>query len=186
MIEAGLPLRIEGNISVQQVGDETLVYDERRHKALCLNRTSSVVWRLCNGARTETQIAATATLELRELVSGELVRFALKQLQRDGLMQAMPSACLPVLSRRELAVKLGSRAIMLLPVIAAVMVPETARALSGGVDAVQQQNAARARQLNAVRAQQLRSAHEEDSCLSWDGTKSRCPPAQNLNDPYAQ
>ena len=63
------PRRIEEELSVQQVGTETLVYDERRHKAFCLNQSSSVIWRLCDGRHSIAQIAAAASCELSTSLS---------------------------------------------------------------------------------------------------------------------
>jgi hypothetical protein len=37
------------NLTVRVLGDETLVYDQERHKAHCLNATAALVWRHCNG-----------------------------------------------------------------------------------------------------------------------------------------
>ena len=133
MIHTGSPRRIDSKTSVERVGEETLVYDEARHKAFCLNQTSSAIWRMCDGTRTPAQIAAAVTLELQESVTEELVVFALDQLRQDGLLQATPAPALPRLSRRELVEKLGVRALILLPAVAAVLVPEAAQALSGVV-----------------------------------------------------
>ena len=34
---------------VQELPDEVLVYDLRKHKAHCLNQTAAFVWNHCNG-----------------------------------------------------------------------------------------------------------------------------------------
>lgn len=53
------PRNIQGDrITIQDVETETLIYDERSHKAWCLNRSSASIWRLCNGQYTVAQIAA--------------------------------------------------------------------------------------------------------------------------------
>ena len=39
------PRSVQQHISSQQVGEERLVYDELRHRAFCLNASSSVVLR---------------------------------------------------------------------------------------------------------------------------------------------
>ena len=127
------PRRNGSNTSVERVGDETLVYDEARHTAFCLNRTSSAIWRLCDGFHTSAQIAAAVSLELAEPLTEELVVFALDQLSADGLLQAASATSLPRLTRRELVEKLGVRALVLLPAVATVLVPEAAQALSGVV-----------------------------------------------------
>lgn len=133
MISNESPRRIETGTSVERVGDETLVYDQVRHMAFCLNRTSSAIWRMCDGTHTSTHIAAAVTLELAEPITEDLVAFALDQLHGDGLLQSAPLPSPPHLSRREMVEKLGARALILLPVVAAVLVPKAAQALSGVV-----------------------------------------------------
>jgi hypothetical protein len=116
---------------VQHIGNETLLYDELRHKAFCLNQISSLVWTLADGTRTPAQIADAASSELQHSVSEEIVRFALRELQRDGLLQpeTVPVA-ISALSRREMVKKLGVGAALLMPVITAVFAPTPAFAAS--------------------------------------------------------
>ncbi len=128
-----LPRRTDEQISVQVVGEETLLYDESRHMAFCLNRTSSAVWNLCDGEHTEAQIVAALDFRDDRCLSDELVSLALEQLRQDGLIEAVP-ANRPLLSRREMVEALGARSLMMLPVVAAICVPEAAQALSGVVD----------------------------------------------------
>ena len=45
-------------IVVQELPDETLVYDLKRHKALCLNRAAGLVWKRCDGQTSAPEIAA--------------------------------------------------------------------------------------------------------------------------------
>jgi threonine synthase len=126
MLNQVLPLRITRNVSTQQVGLETLVYDERRHRAFCMNATSSAVWRECNGARTTGQIAERTSVELSTPVSEEMVQLAVRDLIQEGLVEAPISAsALADVSRR---------AVLMLPVVAAIAAPKAAQALSGCVD----------------------------------------------------
>jgi hypothetical protein len=132
-----MPRSIQQDICVEQIGPETLVYNERSHKAFCLNATSSAVWRKCDGAHTIEQIAAAVTFELATPVSEELVQYALGELRRDGLLEASPvSTVAPGISRRDMMQKLGFRAALLLPVVAMVTAPKAAHATSGCVDCV--------------------------------------------------
>ena len=138
MINDALPVRLKGNVSAQRVGDEILLYDELRHQAFCLNRTSSAIWRMCDGTRTAAGMAAAATLELEAPVSEDLVRFALQQLRQDGLLEpAVPAPDVvpaQALSRRTLMRTLGASAVVLLPTVAAVMAPKAAQAYNGCFD----------------------------------------------------
>ncbi len=120
MSNDALPNKVRQNFSVQKVGVETLVYDELRHRAFCLNRTSSAIWRMCDGTRTVANMAEAATLELGAPVSDEVVRLALADLRRDGLVEAELAPAIPAeISRRRLLRTLGATA-LLLPSIAAV------------------------------------------------------------------
>jgi hypothetical protein len=131
------PRSLQQHISVQQVGLETLVYDEIRHKAFCLNESSSVIWRLADGERTVAQIRVAASLQLGCEVSDEFVLFALEELRRDGLVEP-PSivGAEAAISRRVMLQRLGIGGALLLPIIAAVVAPPAALAYSGCVDCI--------------------------------------------------
>jgi hypothetical protein len=136
MLNESLPLRITRNLSTQQVGLETLIYDERRHRAFCLNATSSAVWRECNGTRTMGQIAERTSVELATRVSEEMVQLAVRDLIQEGLVEApISGSALADVSRRALLQKIGGGAVLMLPVVAAIAAPKAAQAaLSGCVD----------------------------------------------------
>jgi hypothetical protein len=135
MIVTQPPRRLQRDIAVQQIGSETLVYDEIRHQAFCLNRTSGIIWKLCNGIRTEAAIAEAATLELQAPVSEELVQYAVAELLRDGLLEPTSVAALPPdVSRRTLMRTFGAGAVAMLPLVAAIMTPTAAQAYNGCAD----------------------------------------------------
>jgi hypothetical protein len=152
------PRSVRNRVSIQRIGAETLVYDERRHKAFCLNETSSVIWRLANGERTVAQITAAAALELNAPVTEGIVLFALDELHRDGLIEpSNSSVAYSTISRREALQRLGVAGALLLPAVAAIVAPTAAQAYSGCVDCApdfQSAQSLRARQLARARAQQ--------------------------------
>jgi hypothetical protein len=129
-------------ITVQAVGDETLLYDERRHMAFCLNATASAVWRLADGARGIAVIAAAASVELGNEMGEEVVRVAVDDLQRNGLAiwddgvdsSSVANPAAHVLSRRTMLARLSIGAAALLPVVASIVAPTAAQAYSGCVD----------------------------------------------------
>jgi hypothetical protein len=128
-----LPCQISQLVTVQHVGDETLVYDGARNKAFCLNKISSLVWNLADGRRTPAQIADAATSELKQPVSEEIVRFALSELKRDALLLDESSMVdLHAVSRRQMVIKLGKTAAILLPLVTAIFAPKAAKAYGGG------------------------------------------------------
>ena len=129
------PRRLQRHVSIQKIGSETLVYDELRHKAFCLNESSSVIWRLADSGHTVAQMRDAASIELGAGVSEELVRYALEELRRDGLVE--PSSGVeagPAISRRAMLRTLGVSGALLLPMIAAIMAPPAAQAYNGCVD----------------------------------------------------
>ena len=47
-----MPLRRTEQVTVQHVGEETLLYDERTHQAFCLDKITTPIWNACDGTRT--------------------------------------------------------------------------------------------------------------------------------------
>jgi hypothetical protein len=129
------PRGIREHICTQQVGAEILVYDERRHKAFCLNQSSSVIWGLANGERTIGEMAAAASLQLESPVSEDFVLFAINELRREGLVEqeATPELA-STISRRVMMRRIGVGGALLLPAIAAIVAPTAAQAYGGCVD----------------------------------------------------
>jgi len=172
--DKALPKTIQGSslghITTQEIGDETLVYDETRHMAFCLNPSMSAVWRLADGERTVGTIALEASRELGVEVGEELVTFALGELRANGLLGAATlyqpeaegggipsqveasswSVAERMLSRRTVLARLSAAA--LLPAVASILAPTAAQAYSGCVDCSSSQSAQAAR---ARRQQQL-------------------------------
>jgi len=121
------PRRLSQELSIQCVGDETLIYDERRHVAFCLNQVSSAVWTHCDGAQSVAQIAAALRSELAQPVTEEIEENGLLEPDTDSPSEAGLAAHGPI-SRRSLMATLGAGAMMMLPApaIAAVVAPKAA------------------------------------------------------------
>ena len=127
------PRSLRQGLSIQKVGEETLIYDERIHRAFCLNQVSSAVWTHCDGTQSVGQIAAALCSELNQPVTEETVLLALAQMEENGLLEPgteSPSqagvAADGSISRRSLMATLGAGAVMMLPLpaIAAGMAPK--------------------------------------------------------------
>lgn len=123
-------------IIVRDIETETLLYDEGTHQAWCLNRSSACVWRLCDGNHTVQQIADAASRELGSAVNEDLVMLTLHELREKHLLEEFSVPLLTDdISRRAMIRRAGFAAASLLPVIAIIAAPTSARAaLSGGVD----------------------------------------------------
>jgi hypothetical protein len=131
-----LPRRIL-QLSIQHVGQETLIYDEQTHRAFCLNPVAAAVWNRCDGETSSAAIAASASLALDLPVTEELVQLSLAELSRDGLLEPdaafaiAPFTTLAIISRRDAMIKFGGRAAMMLPVVFAIAAPTAAQAYAG-------------------------------------------------------
>ncbi len=116
--------RQDGTI-VQELPDETLVYDLETHKAHCLNRISAAVWRGCDGKRDVPALARLLERELKRPAGEDLVRVALEQLRKAKLF-VEPAKPLAASSRREMIRRLGAAAA--LPAVISILAPTAAQA----------------------------------------------------------
>lgn len=119
------PIAREKDLVVQDLPEETLVYDLERHKAHCLNRTAAAVWRLCNGRRDEVAMARQLAKQLGAAIGEDVVRLALWDLGRAHLLQE-PVAADPRLSRRRVIQRLGQA--VALPLVVSIVSPTAAQA----------------------------------------------------------
>jgi hypothetical protein len=135
--------RDEGLI-IDDLDDETLVYDRETHHAHRLNRTAALVWRRCDGRTSPAEIAAHLGAEVPLPVDEEVVHLALRQLDRAGLLRKQPEAARSPgrCSRRSLARRLGlvGSLAVLLPVVESVLAPTPAMAATCVSSCAGQQN----------------------------------------------
>jgi hypothetical protein len=86
------PLARTRGLIVQELGEETLVYDLESHDAHCLNRLASLVWRSCDGRTPVHRIARRLGAVEASLTEG-VVRLALRRLERKRLLEdTLPDA----------------------------------------------------------------------------------------------
>lgn len=124
------PVARREDLVVEHLGDETLVYDLRNHKAHCLNAGAALVWQNCNGKTDEQGLAAILHDRLEAPQDTMLVEVALQELAGAKLLDTRPSS--PKISRREAAKRLRTvfGASVALPAIASIIAPEAAMAAS--------------------------------------------------------
>jgi hypothetical protein len=129
-----VPAARKAELVIQEVDSETLIYDLESHKAHCLNHTSALVWKYCDGKRTAEQVARKVEAELGTKVSPEVVWLAVDQLEKRRLLEAPLKTTFgaAAMSRRELARKLGiATALVALPLITSINAPAAIQAVSG-------------------------------------------------------
>lgn len=135
------PAARRDRLIVRELENETLVYDQVRDEAHCLNQTAALVWKHCDGRTSVDEIAARLGDELQQNVDPKVVWLALAQLRGKRLLferlprQATRSIRLRKsdatrLSRRELALRLGHAMVIALPLITTIVAPRPASAVS--------------------------------------------------------
>ena len=126
-----LPKAREKDLVVQELEDETLVYDLQSHQAYALNRTAGLVWRHCNGQTNVEQMTHMLQRELNAPIERDTVWFALKRL--DTLRLLKESLSLPLwvktFTRRQALKTMGKVGLAaLIPTVITVVAPQAAQA----------------------------------------------------------
>jgi len=126
------PIARKENLIVQELADELLVYDLNSHKAICLNRTSAMIWLNCDGKRTVTEIAEIVGTKLGKPVNDAFVWFALDQLTKSDLVEplAESSSYFEGLTRREIIKRIGLATGIALPIVSSLTAPMAVQAQS--------------------------------------------------------
>jgi hypothetical protein len=126
------PRARKGGLIVQNLPDETLVYDLERDRAHCLNQTAAFVWQHCDGRSNAKEIARALKDKTKQPVDEKLVWLAIDQLGRNHLLKETPALPPQVagLNRREVMRALGLTAAVAIPVVASIVAPMPAQAVS--------------------------------------------------------
>jgi len=129
-----LPKIRTSNIVVQELADETLVYDLNANKAFCLNETSKLIWQHCDGKNSLESIASKLTKHFNKPVSEEIVYLAIEQFDSDELLENDTSQGFSQhfrgQSRREVIRKVGIGSMIALPIISSIVAPQAINAQS--------------------------------------------------------
>jgi len=129
------PVAREAGLVVKELPQEALIYDLERHTAFCLNKEAALIWRLCDGRSSISDIARAASEEMGAAVDDEFVWMALGRLEKLHLLrERVPRpAGLAIPSRRDLLKTAGRAAVVALPLITAIVAPTAAQAASGTI-----------------------------------------------------
>lgn len=132
-----LPKARKHDLVTRQIPGELLVYDLKRHKAFCLNKTAATIWKNCNGRRTVAELAAELERGQSIPVDEQVVWLALDQLEKSNLLQtsAARPIGLPPISRRSL-LRAGIVTAITLPLVTMITTPTAAQAGSPITSAV--------------------------------------------------
>lgn len=126
------PVARQSDIVVQELKDETLIYDLIINKAYCLNGTSAIVYHLCNGKNSVSDISDQLSRKLKSPFKEDLVWLAIDQLKQYNLLDNGQEikTNFEGLSRREVIKRAGFASMIAIPVISSIIAPAAAQAAS--------------------------------------------------------
>ena len=130
------PVARSHNAVVQNLPDEVLIYDLNINKAYCLNSTSALIYRLCDGNHSIADISQNLTRKLNQPVSEEIVRLALDEMKKQDLLSNGDELDTEFedVSRRDLIRRIGFTSVLALPLISTVIAPTAVSAQSACTD----------------------------------------------------
>jgi Coenzyme PQQ synthesis protein D (PqqD) len=124
------PQARQEQLVIKELADETLIYDERGHKAHCLNQTAAFVWKHCDGHTSVAQLARLLEKHTKAAVSEQVVWFALRQLDQSQLLKESAPKPAPTshMTRRALIRNLGIAAAITVPLVTSIVAPTATEA----------------------------------------------------------
>src|SRR5262245_1862842 len=126
------PKARQTGLLIEQVGDDTIVYDEERKEAHSLNRSASIVWTHSDGTRSVEELATVLGTELGAEAPESVAQYAIDELTRANLLDAGASDDADSVSRREAIRRLSlvGAAAIVLPAVFSIAAPTPAMAAS--------------------------------------------------------
>lgn len=120
------------DLVVQNLEDETLVYDMNTNYAYCLNGSMSAVWQACDGNNGILDIAQMLARDLGASIDSDFVRVALDRLVESDLIENKDDLKSEFVSfsRREALRRIGISGMAALPLISSILAPPAAAAQS--------------------------------------------------------
>ena len=128
MSEANPKARRKG-LLVEELPTELLVYDQKNHRAHCLNASAASIFKSADGTMTLAELARAASDRLGAPFSEDLALLALEELDKNDLLETPLPMAAQGPSRRDF-VKLGAASAVLVPLVMAITAPTPAYAQS--------------------------------------------------------
>ena len=120
------PTSRRSGLLIDQIGDETIVYDQVRQEAHALNRLASIVWSHSDGTRSVQELAVIVGEELGTNASPSIVEYALDKLANAHLLEE------ETVTRRDVVRRMtyASAAAVAIPAVLSIAAPTPAMAAS--------------------------------------------------------
>lgn len=119
------------DLLIEELATELLVYDQRSHRAHCLNGSAASVFRRADGNSSIAEIAKAASDDLHASFGEDLTWLALQELDKNDLLESPLVRTAAGPSRRDI-LSGGTVAAALLPLVLAITAPTPASAQSVG------------------------------------------------------
>lgn len=132
-MKSNYPLSRKDDIVVQEADGEVLIYDLNDNKAFCLNETSALVWQMCDGNKSISEISEGVAKKMNQPANEDLIWLALEQLKNENLIangEELPNN-FEGLSRRQVIKKIGFGTMIALPIVTGLIAPIAVQAGSG-------------------------------------------------------
>jgi hypothetical protein len=126
-----MPQTRRGGLIVKELDSETLIYDQKRNKAHCLNNTAAKVWKYCDGETTIAEACSSLSRDCGTPIDEKLVWYAVDQFSQDHLLEEetdLSTLVIAGMSRRQMVRTLGLAAVVALPLVTSIVVPAPAQA----------------------------------------------------------
>lgn len=123
--------RVDG-LQFERVADEILAVKPQTLEAHALNQSAAVVFDLCDGQASKSEMAAEIQRRTGLPADEEIVELALSELADAGLVTLEDADPISSISRRSLVrrLSLSAAAMMMLPVVETILVPPAAAQVS--------------------------------------------------------
>ncbi len=121
--------RVRVDCLTREFGEEVLVYDQKRNVGHCLNATAAAAWKLCDGKKSTSEVAAILTKQLSAPVDQSVVQLAVEEFSKARLL-VEPETPVRRTSRRDVIRTLGIAGAIALPLVTSLVAPTPARAAS--------------------------------------------------------
>jgi coenzyme PQQ synthesis protein D (PqqD) len=131
--DASAPKSRQVGLVIEQVGDETIVYDHKTKQAHSLNRTASIVWRNCDGHHSISQLADIVRADTGVDADVSIVHYALDRLSSAQLLEDDASEKADGVTRRDVLRRMAAAGVatIAIPAVLSIAAPTPAMAASG-------------------------------------------------------
>jgi hypothetical protein len=126
-----LPLARREHLIIEELVDETLVYDLERDRAHCLNQSAALAWKYADGKTGLGEMAKQIERDLGTPITNQSVRYALDRLGKAHLLDVRTTPLPAGLTRRKLMKRAGRAAAAIsVPLVVSIVAPTAAQAQS--------------------------------------------------------